>query len=214
MNKLMNKALFLTPCLLLTLLLGTSVEANDKISYSYTQFTLQHGAGELTGDRFGYNFDISLDWTEDFYARFGYDSQTATVWASNQKSDIEAKEYSFSLGYHVAMTRSTDFYAELGYFKQDAAKAIPLATFGNDEDGFLVRLGVRSRFSADWEWGLHAGYKNYDLSPYTDALRHESQDTSLKAEVRYYFSPSWSMGLSAGDDYNGTTGQIDIRFDL
>lgn len=210
----MKNTVLLAPCFILSSLLSTPVDANDKLSYNYTQFALTHGAGERIGDRFGYNFDISLDWTEDFYIRFGYESQSATVWASSQKSDVEAKEYNFSVGYHGAMTRSTDFYAELGYLKQDAAKQIPLSTFGNDEDGFLARLGVRSRFSADWEWGLHAGYKNVDYSPYLDMARHETQDTSIKAELRYYFSPDWSIGLSAGDDYSGTTGQIDIRFDL
>ncbi len=188
--------------------------ANDKLNYSYTQFGLIHSAGELTSDKSGYNFDISLDWTDTFYIRTTYNTQSADVWASDQVADVDATEFSLNLGFHGAMTRSTDFFAELGYLKQDASDVISQTTYGNDEDGFQAKLGLRNRWSANWEYSIFAGYRDIDLSSYVDAARYEDDDTIYGAELRYYLGKSWSLGLTVGEEATGETAQLNIRFDL
>ncbi|WP_251359253.1 hypothetical protein [Kangiella sp. TOML190] len=191
---------------------GLSLSANDKLSYNYVQFGLIHSAGELTSDKSGYNFDISLEWTDSIYWRTRYNTQSADVWAAGQKADVDASEFGLSLGYHGAMTRSSDFFAELGYIRQDATDVIPQSTYGNDEDGFIGTLGVRTRWAADWESSIYASYRDIDISDYVDEARYEDDDTSYGIEVRYSLSPSWSLGLSIGEEATGDTSQLNIRF--
>ncbi|NVJ66880.1 MAG: hypothetical protein HWE16_10345 [Gammaproteobacteria bacterium] len=188
-----------------------AASANDKLSYNYFQFGLVHSAGELTSDKSGYNFDISLDWTESLYLRTTYNTQSADVWAGGQVADVDASEYSLNLGFHTAMTRSTDLIAEVGYLKQDAEGLIPQSTYGNDEDGFQVKLGARTRWNANWESSLFAGYKDVDFSPYVNEALHEDDDTIFGAEIRYYLNKTWSLGLTVGEEAAGETSQLTLR---
>lgn len=188
--------------------------ANDKLSYNYGQFGLIHSAGETTGDKAGYNIDLSFDWTDSVYWRINYNTQSADVWASGQTASVDASEYSLSIGYHGSVTRSSDIFGELGFVKQDAANVIPLTTYGNDEDGFVAKVGLRTRWNAQWETSVFAGYKDVDLSSYVDATRYEDDDTIYGIDVRYYFTPSFSLGLTIGEEATGETSQLTMRFDL
>ncbi len=185
--------------------------ANDKLSYNNFQFGLIHSAGELTGDKSGYNFDISLDWTDSLYWRTTYNTQSADVWAGGQTADVDATEFSLNLGYHTAMTRSSDLFGEIGYLKQDAEGVIPQTTYGNDGDGFQVKLGARTRWSANWESSIFAGYKDVDLSTYVDEANFEDDDTIFGAELRYYLNRTWSVGLTIGEEATGATSQLSLR---
>lgn len=210
MDRNMNKILLAS----LLVIVSMASSANDKLNYNYAQFGLIHSAGELTGDKSGYNFDISLDWTDSVYVRTIYNTQSADVWASGLKADVDATEFSLSLGYHAAITRSTDFFGEIGFINQDASGVIPQTTYGNDEDGFQGKLGIRSRWSANWEYSVFAGYRDVDLSSYVDEARYEDDDTIYGAELRYYLGTNLSLGLTVGEEATGETAQLNLRFNL
>ncbi|NVK22823.1 MAG: hypothetical protein HWD86_09915 [Kangiellaceae bacterium] len=203
---------------LLTALAATSAmtHASDKVVYDYWQFGYIHSAGERTSDKVGYNIDISGSWTESVYLHGTYNDQSADVWAiTGEKGDVSAKEYSLAIGWHTPMSRTSDFFAELGYMRHDGEGIIPQSPYGNDEDGFFTKLGIRGRFSANWEYSVFAGYKDFDFSPYVDALSHEDDnDTIFGLEGRYYFSPSWSLGVTVSEETTGLTSNLNIRFNL
>lgn len=203
----MKKAFIFLPLALASF----AANANDKLSYNSFQFGLVHSAGELTSDKVGYNLDISLDWTESFYVRTHYNTQSADVWANGQMAEVDAREFSLSLGYHTAMTRSSDLFAEVGYLKQDAEGVIPQTTYGNDEDGFQLKVGARTRWSANWESSVFAGYRDVDLSSYVDEARYEDDDTIFGAELRYYLNKTWSVGITVGEQATGETSQLTLR---
>ncbi len=194
--------------------LGFTANANDKLNYNYFQFGLIHSAGELTSDKTGYNIDISQDWTDSSYFKVRYNTQSADVWAGGLMEKVDASEYSLSIGYHTAMTRSSDFYGELGFIKQDAQGVIAETTYGNDGDGFLAKLGVRTRWTADWETNLYAGYQDIDVANYVDQANYEDGDTTFGIEVRYYLNKTWSIGLTVGEEATGETSQLTIRADF
>ncbi|MRX28505.1 outer membrane beta-barrel protein [Kangiella sp. HZ709] len=191
--------------------LGFSANANDKLNYNYIQFGFIQSAGELTSDKFGYNFDISFDWTESLYIKTRYNTQSADVYASGLKANSDATEYSFSLGYHAALSRSSDFYGEIGLLKQDGQSLLSQTTFGNDGEGFLAKLGVRTRWSAAWETNLYAGYQDIDLADYVDITSYEDDDIIFGAELRYYLNKTWSLGLAIGEEATGETSQLTLR---
>lgn len=206
----MKKALF-------TIILSSlafSANANDKLNYNYIQFGLINSAGELTSDKLGYNFDVSLDWNDSIYTKLRYNTQSADVWASGTRTGVDATDFSLSVGFHGAMTRSSDFYGELGFIKQDGQKLVNQTTFGNDGNGYLAKLGVRTRWSADWETNIYAGYQDVDLAPYVNEAHYEDDDTIFGVEVRYYLGKSWSLGFSVGEEATGATAQFNIRMDF
>lgn len=194
--------------------LGFTANANDKLSYNYAQFGLIHSGGEVTSDKSGYNIEASFDWTPSVYTKIRYNTQSADVWASGTKASVDATEYAISLGYHGAMTRSSDFYGELGLIKQDGQNIISQTTFGNDGDGFFAKLGVRTRWTANWESNIYAGYQDVDLASFVDEARYEDDDTIFGFEVRYYLDKTWSIGIAAGEEATGATAQINVRMDF
>lgn len=192
-----------------------TANANDKIVYDYLQFGYIHSAGERTSDKKGINIDISASWTDSVYLHTTYNEQSADVWALGISSDVTSRKYTLSLGWHTPFNRTTDFFAELGYLKQDAENIIPQTTFGNDEDGYFTELGIRGRFSADWEYSIFVGYKDFELSSYADVNNHEDlEDTTYGFEARYYLSKRSSIGLTLSQETTGETSLLSYRYNL
>ncbi|AUD79420.1 hypothetical protein CW740_09275 [Kangiella profundi] len=205
----MKKALFLA----LMSTIGLSAQANDKLSYDYWQFGYIHSEGELTSDKTGFKIDLVGSFNESTYLRYIAQEQTADIWTDNVAGEVTAKEYSVALGWHTPMGRSTDFFAEVGYLKQDAEGIIPGDTYGNDEDGYLANIGIRSRFAANWEYTVFAGYRDIDFSPYVDEVNHEDDNDSVYGlETRYYFSKLWSVGIAVSEEATGLTSGLNLRF--
>lgn len=192
-----------------------AAQANDKISYDYTQFGYVHSAGELTSDKTGYNLDISTSWTESTYLRLNYNEQSADTWVAGNKSKATAKEFGLGLGFHTPITRSTDFVTEIGYFKHDGEKLQNLTPYGNDEDGYFAKFALRTRYSAALEFSTFVGYKDFDYSEYVSEANHEDDSNVIYGiEGRYYLGKSWSMGISASEETTGLTSNLSIRFDF
>lgn len=204
----MKKALFLA----LLSSISLTAQANDKLSYDYWQFGYIHSAGETTSDKKGYKIDLVGSFDNSTYLRYIAQEQAADVW-NTVIGEVTAKEYSLAFGWHTPITRSTDFFAEVGYLKQDGEGIIRGDTYGNDEDGYLANIGIRSRFSANWEYTLTAGYRDVDFSPYVDELNHEDDnDTVYGFETHYYFSKLWSVGISVSEEATGLTSGLHLRF--
>lgn len=193
----------------------TAAQANDKIRYNYVDFGYIHSEGELTSDKTGYKFNLSQAFDDTWYVAASLQSQSADVWASGNKGNVTAKEYSMVFGFHVPTTRTDDFFMEAGYAKFDGDGIISQSTYGNDEDGFLVNLGFRGRLSPNWEYKLFAGYKDFDYSEYVDEVNHEDSDsTTYGIEGRYYLSKNWSFGVKASQEITGLTSGFDFRYNL
>lgn len=199
----------------LALSMHTVAEANDKLRYDYIDFGYIHSEGERTSDKVGYELNLSLAFDDTWYVRSTLQSQSADVWAAGSKGDVTAKEYEMAFGFHVPSSRTDDFFMEAGYVKFDGDGIIPQTTYGNDEDGFLVNLGLRGRLSTNWEYKLFAGYKDYDFSPYVnEALHEDSTSTTYGLEGRYYLSKNWSFGIKASEEITGLTSGFDFRLNL
>lgn len=204
----MKKALFLA----LLSSLGLAAQANDKLSYDYWQFGYIHSAGEATSDKTGYKLDLVGSFNDSTYLRYIIQEQTADVW-NTVAGEVTAKEYSLALGWHTPMGRSTDFFAEVGYLKQDGEGILPDDIYGNDEDGYLANIGIRSRLSANWEYTLSAGYRDVDFSSYVDEVNHEdSNDFVYGIETHYYFTKLWSVALAVSEEATGLTSGLYLRF--
>lgn len=205
----MKKALFLA----LMSTIGLSAQASDKLSYDYWQIAYVHSGGEATSDKTGYKIDMVGSFNDSTYLRYIIQEQSADVWSAGQQGDVTAKEYSLAFGWHTPMGRSTDFFAEVGYLKQDAENIFAGSVYGNDEDGYLANIGIRGRFSANWEYTVFAGYRDVDFSPYVDEVNHEDDsDAVYGLETRYYFSKLWSIGLSVSEEATGPTSGLQLRF--
>ncbi|AKE51543.1 hypothetical protein [Kangiella geojedonensis] len=199
----------------LALLMHTAAEANDKLRYDYIDFGYIHSEGERTSDKTGYELNLSLAFDDTWYVRSTLQSQSADVWVAGSQAEVTAKEYEMAFGFHVPSSRTDDFFMEAGYVKFDGDGVIPQTTYGNDEDGFLVNLGLRGRLSTNWEYKLFAGYKDYDFSPYVnEALHEDSTSTTYGLEGRYYLSKNWSFGIKASEEITGLTSGFDFRLNL
>lgn len=205
----MKKALLLA----LMASLGFSAQANDKLKYDYWQFGYIHSAGETTSDKTGFKIDLVGSFNNSTYLRYIIQEQSADIWTNSVSGEVTAKEYSLALGWRTPIGRSTDFFAEAGYLKQDGESITPGDTYGNDEDGYLANIGIRSRFSANWEYTLNAGYRDVDFSPYVNELNHEDDnDTVYGVETHYYFSKLWSVGIAVSEEATGLTSSLQLRF--
>lgn len=205
----MKKALFLA----LLGSFGLSAQANDKLSYDYWQFGYIHSGGETTSDKTGFKIDLTGSFDDSTYLRYIIQEQSADIWTNSVYGEVTAREYSLALGWHTPMGRSTDFFTEIGYLKQDGEGIIQGDTYGNDEDGYLANVGIRGRFSANWEYTLSAGYRDVDFSPYVDEDNHEDDnDTVYGFETHYYFSKLWSVGVSVSEEATGLTSGLSLRF--
>lgn len=179
------------------LLLAFPAFAGD-ISYNYVQIGYQKididdpGIGfDVDGDGFGVagSFEIGESW----FIGAGYSQ-------ADFDFGIDLDELAVGVGWHTVMSNNSDFYALLQYVRAEAsASGFPSV----DEDGIGAQIGVRGMVTDNVEIGGSIGY--VDLGDAGDG-------TSFGANVQYYFTESFAVGLLLGFDEDATSYGAGVRF--
>ncbi len=152
-----------------------------ELGYAETEFDLGDG-GDIDGD--GFTLTGSFELTDEWHVVAAY--------ATNDLDfGIDLDSWLIGAGYRYPLRNDTDIYGRLFYIDLDADG--PGASDA-DDDGLGLQARLRHRISDVFE--VEGGLQYINAS---------DSDTSLQAEGRYYFQPTFSVGvgLSFGGDSDG-----------
>ena len=182
--------------LLLVLLVAAGPVAAEGLSYNY--FQGGYASADIDDDGFTGNIDGdgwfiggSAALTDNFFMYGDYTSLGLDY-------DIDYDELELGIGYNYSLGENTDFVAGLSYIKGEA-KAMGMSA---DDDGYGVRLGLRSKLSDMIE--VEGGIEYAD----TD----EGSSTALVAGILFDVADNIAIGVGAGWDDDVTIYNAGIRF--
>lgn len=153
-----------------------------ELSYSYIEggyqrVELDDSSGfQVDGD--GYGIGGSIEVGESFHLFGDY----AT---SDFDFGVDVDQYSLGVGYHTPLTKNLDGIFEIAYVRAEA----DVIGFSLDEDGYGASIGVRGMLGDRFELGGSVNYVD---------LGSGSDDTSVDGTARYYLTPAFAAGVSAG----------------
>jgi long-subunit fatty acid transport protein len=182
--------------LLLVLLVVAGPAAADGLSYNY--FQAGYASANIDGDDFtgdidgdGWFIGGSAALTDNFFMYGDYTSLGLDF-------DVDYDEFELGIGYNYSLGENTDFVAGLSYIKAEA-KAFGMSA---DDDGYGLRLGLRSKLSDTIE--VEGGIEYAD----TD----EGSSTALVAGILFDVSDNIAIGVGAGWDDDVTIYNAGFRF--
>lgn len=160
-----------------------------ELSYTYIQGGYQRvelddiSGIEVDGD--GYAIGGSIEVGENFHLFADYA-------ATDFDFGVDFDQYSLGVGYHASITNNLDAVFEVSYVRAEAE----VIGFSVDDDGYGASIGVRSMLGERFELGGSVNYVD---------LGSGSDDTSLDGTARYYLTPAFAVGISAGVADDETT---------
>lgn len=178
------------------LLLPTFTFAGD-FSYSYVegligQTDIEVGNEDVDGDVYGVAGSIAVAPNWHVFADYSQ---------ADLDFDVELTQIRVGGGYTQSISETMDLVSRIGYVSADVETPIGDA----DDDGYSIGVGVRAKIMEQLEVE--------GLLDYVDV--GDSDDTSLRGDARYFFTPNFAVGgmLQIGDDVTtyGITGRFNFR---
>jgi hypothetical protein len=152
-------------------------------SYTYVELAYDEldfdGAGDGDGD--GLTLSGSFEINEEWHA-------VASYGTADLDGGLDLDTWAIGAGYRYPLRNDIDLYGRVLYI--DSQLDLP-GPFELDEDGLGLQARIRARMSDQFE--LEGGIQHLDVG---------DSDTSLQGAARYYFTDTFSAGISltvAGD---------------
>lgn len=153
----------------------------DGFSYTYLEgryqrIDLDDGSFDVDGDGYGIAGAFALN--ESWHMFGGYNNTSFDF-------GIDYDELAIGAGFNTSLTPNMDFVARLAYVRFDVGNS----SLSFDDSGLGVSIGVRAMASSNVE--LAASIQTIELSD-------SGNDTSLRGELWYSFTPNFAAGLNLG----------------
>jgi hypothetical protein len=160
------------------------------IEGKYQRTTLDDGSFDIDGDTFGIGGSFAVG--DMFQVIAGYDVLNFDI----ANEDVDLKELTLGGGIHMPLSTNVDFFANLAYFRVDAGSSLGESI---DDSGFGGELGLRAMLGEQVE--LAGALQYIELSDF-------GNDTRLKGNLWYNFSPNFALGV------NAATGEDTVSYGL
>jgi len=216
------KSLMALPLLCVgSLLLGTSAQADEYVSYSYADLSYVRSSADLgpffgDADGDGGRFDFSLEIANNFYVAGGYEiidlediSFTNPITSAVTTVSLDVDRWSAGVGWHSGLSsqqRSAvgtardrwGYFAEARYISFDADT-------GSTIDGYAAKIGARGVNSTNFEFTAAVGYEEL-----------EDADGELTVEARILYSITENFDVQLGVDWieDFTRGFVGVRYNF
>ena len=162
-----------------------------------------------------YSFINDFDIDQGFKVSGSYDiayninvlgSYFISTSSDSKVDDVDLDVYTLAVGYHADISDATDLLAEIGLFNSNVDGKIGATKFNRDNSGYTLALGVRHRLQDNIELNARFEHRNSD----------DVTDNTFTLGSRYYFNPTWSVGLDfntgADDGSESITGDVRWQF--
>lgn len=179
--------------LLLPFTAGASNFSYTWVEGSYSDVSLDDSDFDFDGDAYGINAAWQLNETVFVFGGYEY---------GDYDFDVDTDTFELGVGLAFPVGRMADFVVGASYVDVSA----DLPGFGSvDDDGYSLFGGFR--FGLTESFQVDAGVSYVDFSDSGD-------DTSYSITGRYYFTPSWAIGVgyTSGDDTDAVT--ISVRWEV
>jgi hypothetical protein len=151
-------------------------------SYSYVEGSVKGYAvdiGPADLDFFGFGFEGSYEFTDQFFGQAAYRSLNDEV----GNTDVDYSEWSIGGGYVFYDQADTNAYAGAEYISAD----LDIQGFGSaDGDGYGIFVGVRSQMSSQFELNGELAYHD---------IENDNQ-TTIKAGFIYSFVDNLGLNVN------------------
>lgn len=175
----------------------------DESPLSYTYAGIGYMDGDIADVDFtGYGIYGSSALNNNFFLLGGYSiiESDDQFLVGSSADEIEAKGFSFGVGFHTPISPTVDFVSSLSY----ADTEVGSADVSEDGNGYVLAAGVRAMPTEVLELGAFIDYSDIE----------DDSETGYEFSARYFTTPDVSVGLAFGssDDFDALS--LDIRFDL
>jgi len=149
---------------------------------------LNYDVSTIIGDMDGLALRASYQLNHAFFATFDYEDTSGSGSSGGFSANAEMSLLFANLGYQFYQQGSTSIYAAGGFTRREyeASTSFPDEStigFVDDSNGFNVVIGVRQRFTENFEFD--ASVRHVDVSDDTDQI--------FNLHARYFFNPRFSI---------------------
>lgn len=116
--------------------------------------------------------------------------------------DLDLTQASIGFGYRHEMTASTDVYGSIAYEYVEADASLGGMSESADDDGYSLKVGVKSMLTENFEIDANLGYIGSD----------GEGDATFSVAGNYYFTQNVAVGLSYYLTDNLDTLGVSVRY--